>query len=56
MGQHDKEWSKLITPLADWKEEWWVTVMGVGLDPDTGGKDPNTQWRHAEYIVITVFN
>ena len=24
----------LVTPLADWKEEWWVTVMGVGLDPE----------------------
>ena len=22
---------------------------------DTGGKDPNTQWGHAEYIVIVVF-
>ena len=24
----------LITPLADWKEKQWVTVMGVGLDPE----------------------
>ena len=23
--------------------------------PFTGGKDPNTQWGHAEYIVITAF-
>ena len=21
-------------PLADQKEEWWVSVMGVGLDPE----------------------
>ena len=34
MGQYDKEWGKLIMPLADWKEEWWVTVMDVGLDPE----------------------
>ena len=34
MGQYDKEWSALVTPLADWKEKWWVTVMGVGLDPE----------------------
>ena len=20
--------------LADWKEEWWVVVMEVGLDPE----------------------
>ena len=24
----------LVTPLADWKEKWWVTVMKVGLDPE----------------------
>ena len=24
----------LVTPLADRKEKWWVTVMGVGLDPE----------------------
>ena len=23
-----------VTPLADQKEKWWVTVMGVGLDPE----------------------
>ena len=34
MGQYDKEWGKLVTPLADWKEKWWVVVMGVGLDPE----------------------
>ena len=34
MGQHDKEWGELITPLADQKEEWWVAVMDVGLDPE----------------------
>ena len=33
VGQHDKEWSALIMPLADQKEKWWVTVMDVGLDP-----------------------
>ena len=21
-------------PLVDRKEKWWVTVMGVGLDPE----------------------
>ena len=31
MGQHDKEWGALITPLADQKEKWWVTVIGVGV-------------------------
>ena len=34
MGQDDKGWSVLVMPLADWKEKWWVTVMGVGLDPE----------------------
>ena len=34
MGQDEKGWSALVTLLADWKEEWWVTVMGVGLDPE----------------------
>ena len=34
MGQDDKGWSALVTLLADRKEEWWVTVMGVGLDPE----------------------
>ena len=34
MGQDDKEWSALDTPLADWKEKWWVMVMDVGLDPE----------------------
>ena len=34
MGQHDKEWSKLVTLLVDQKEKWWVMVMGVGLDPE----------------------
>ena len=23
-----------VTPLVDRKEEWWVAVMGVGLDPE----------------------
>ena len=32
MGQADKGWSALVTPLADQKEKWWVTVMGV--EPD----------------------
>ena len=34
MGQDDKGWSALVTPLADQKEEWWVAVMEVGLDPE----------------------
>ena len=34
MGQHDKEWGELVTPLADRKEEWWAMVMEVGLDPE----------------------
>ena len=34
MGQDDKGWSTLVMPLVDRKEEWWVTVMGVGLDPE----------------------
>ena len=34
MGQHDKEWGKLVMLLADRKEEWWVVVMEVGLDPE----------------------
>ena len=34
MGQDDKGWSALVMPLVDRKEEWWVTVMGVGLDPE----------------------
>ena len=34
MGQDDKGWSALVLLLADWKEKWWVTVMGVGLDPE----------------------
>ena len=34
MGQDDKGWSALITPLVDRREEWCVMVMGVGLDPE----------------------
>ena len=34
MGQDDKGWSTLVMPLANQKEKWWVTVMGVGLDPE----------------------
>ena len=34
VGQHDKEWGALVTLLVDRKEEWWVAVMGVGLDPE----------------------
>ena len=34
MGQHDKEWGALVTLLVDWKEKWWIVVMGVGLDPE----------------------
>ena len=34
MGQDDKGWSALVMPLVDWKEMWWVAVMGVRLDPE----------------------
>ena len=34
MGQDDKGWSVLVTPLVDQTEEWWVAVMDVGLDPE----------------------
>ena len=34
VGQDDKGWSMLVTLLVDWKEKWWVVVMGVGLDPE----------------------
>ena len=36
MGQDDKEWSALVTPLVDQKEKWWVAAMDVGLDPELG--------------------
>ena len=49
MGQDDKGWSTLVTPLADRKEEWWVTVMGMGLDPEL------TKWsmRSGPAIILT---
>ena len=34
MGQDDKEWGTLVMLLVGQKEEWWVMVMGVGLDPE----------------------
>ena len=34
MGQDDKGWSAFVTPLADRTEEWWDSVMEVGLDPE----------------------
>ena len=34
MGQDDKLWSALVTPLARRTEEWWGSVMDVGLDPE----------------------
>ena len=34
MGQADKVWSALVTPLANRTEKWWGSVMGVGLDPE----------------------
>ena len=34
MGRADKVWSVLVTPLADWTEKWWGSVMDVGLDPE----------------------
>ena len=32
MGQADKVWSVLVMPLARRTEEWWGSVMDVGLD------------------------
>ena len=34
MGQDDKLWSALVTPLAGRTEKWWGAVMDVGLDPE----------------------
>ena len=34
MGQDDKVWNTLITPLADRTGKWWGLVMDVGLDPE----------------------
>ena len=34
MGQADRVWSALVSLLAGQTEEWWVSVMGVGLDPE----------------------
>ena len=34
MGQADKVWSAFVTPLARRTEEWWGSVMVVGLDPE----------------------
>ena len=34
VGQADKVWSTLVTPLADRTEKWWGSVMDVGLDPE----------------------
>ena len=48
MGQDDKGWSVLNTPLVDWKEMWWVTVMGVGLDPEL------TKWSMHSGLAIVL--
>ena len=49
MGQDDKEWSALVTPLARRTEKWWGSVMEVGLDPEL------TKWsvRPGPAIVLT---
>ena len=49
MGQADKVWSALVTPLASWTEKWWGSVMDVGLDPKL------TKWsvRSGPAIVLT---
>ena len=49
MGQDDKLWSALVTPLANRTEKWWVSVMDVGLDPEL------TKWsmRSGPAIVLT---
>ena len=45
----DKVWSALVTPLAGRTEEWWGSVMDVGLDPEL------TKWsvRSGLAIVLT---
>ena len=49
MGQADKVWSELVTPLARRTEKWWGSVMEVGLDPEL------TKWsvRSGPAIVLT---
>ena len=49
MGQADKVWDALVTPLADRTEKWWGSVMDVGLDPEL------TKWsvRSGPAIVLT---
>ena len=49
MGQADKVWSALVTLLASRTEEWWGSVMDVGLDPEL------TKWsvRSGLAIVLT---
>ena len=49
VGQDDKVWSVLVTPLADRTEKWWGSVMDVGLDPEL------TKWsvRSGPAIVLT---
>ena len=34
VGQADKVWSALITPLVRRTEKWWGSVMDVGSDPE----------------------
>ena len=49
VGQADKVWSALVTPLASQTEKWWGSVMVVGLDPEL------TKWsvRSGPVIVLT---
>ena len=49
VGQDDKVWSTLVTPLARRTEKWWGSVMVVGLDPEL------TKWsvRSGPAIVLT---
>ena len=49
MGQADKVWSALVTPLARQTEKWWGSVMAVGLDPEL------TKWsvRSGPAFVLT---
>ena len=49
VGQDDKVWNALITLLVGRTEEWWGSVMDVGLNPEL------TKWsvRLGPAIVLT---
>ena len=49
VGQDDKGWSMLITPLDGRTEKWWGLVMEVGLNPEM------TKWsvHSGSAIVLT---